>query len=271
MQPQTVGGIILRETPVGEADKMMTVLTAELGKISVFGRGVKRLKSPMFVATQLFSYTEFVLIRSGDVYYIRECALSQSFYKMRESLAGLALASYIAEVASDIATEGTGHAELTRLVLNCFWAIAGKHKPLPLIKAVFELRSVAYAGFMPDLVGCAGCGNYNFPVYYIDVPEGSFRCEDCFRQSAGEIGAQANRQNEGEGIYAAAHLIVPASPDVFIAMRYAVYSKPERIFAFDLAPDAMADFCSLCEKYLLCHLERGFQTLDFYHSVEQNA
>lgn len=268
MQPIKISGIILRETPFGEADKMMTVLTAERGRISVFGRGARRLKSDLFVATQLFCYTEFILIKSSDKYYIRECNLIESFYNVRATLPGLALASYIAEVAADEATEEREHPELMRLVLNCMWAVCSAAKPLRQIKAVFELRSAAYAGFMPDLVGCAGCGNYKFPVYYIDIPDGTFRCEECFRRNASELEHYAERENEAEGIYLDAHLIVPVSPDVFAAMRYAVYSKPERIFAFELAPDVLDDFASVCEKYLLCHLERGFKTLDFYHSVE---
>lgn len=46
----TVKGIVLREVDVGESDKMLTLLTAEMGQISVYGGGVKRLKSPHFVA-----------------------------------------------------------------------------------------------------------------------------------------------------------------------------------------------------------------------------
>ena len=53
-------------------------------------------------------------------------------------------------------------------------------------------------------------------------------------------------------------------------MRYAVYARLERIFAFELKDDAQRDFSAVCEKYLLCHLERNFSTLDFYHSVRDN-
>ena len=130
MQPVRISGLVLRETPFGESDKMMTVLTAERGRISVFGRGARRLKSDFFVATQLFCYTEFVLVQSSEKYYIRECSLIESFYNVRATLQGLALASYIADVAADAATEEHEHAELLRLTLNCFWAICDGKKPL---------------------------------------------------------------------------------------------------------------------------------------------
>ena len=68
---ETLKGVILRETPIGDYDKMMTVLTAEHGKISVFAKGAKRLKSPVFTATQLYSYSEMTLTKTASTYYIR--------------------------------------------------------------------------------------------------------------------------------------------------------------------------------------------------------
>lgn len=267
MELLKVTGLVLRETPVGESDKMLSVLTAECGRISVYGRGVRKLKNTAFVGTQLYCYAEFVLVKNGDAYTIRECTVKEKFYHLRDSLPALALAGYIAEVAMDISSDEREHEDLLRLTLNSLYAIGQQKKPLSLIKAVFELRSVAYAGFMPDLVGCAGCGKYQFPAYYLDIPEGTFRCEECFHKKSGELETEFRRENENEGIYSGAHLIVPISPEVFVAMRYAVYAKPERLFSFDLPADALSDFASVCEKYLLCHLDREFRTLDFYHSI----
>lgn len=265
---ETVKGLILKETPIGDYDKIMTVLTAAYGKISVFARGAKRLKSPLFTPTQLFSYSEMTLYKSASTYYIRQGALMESFYHIRDTLEGAALAGYLADVAADVAQEEQKEEALLRLVLNCFYAIAGKIKPPEQIKAVFELRAAAEAGFLPNLVACAGCGKSSLETYYFDVSGGIFRCEECFRASQAEYEAASCRQNEAEAIYHhTGQLISLLSPSVFAAMRYTIYAKLERIFAFELQDDALRDFSSVCEKYLLCHLERNFSTLDFYHSV----
>ena len=50
-------------------------------------------------------------------------------------------------------------------------------------------------------------------------------------------------------------------------MRYVVYSRPERIFAFELRDGALESFASVCEKYLICHMEKNYKTLDFLKSV----
>ena len=145
----TVKGLVIRETPVGDFDKMLSVLTAEHGKISVFARGAKKMKSPFFVSTQMFCYSEFVLRKTTDIFYISEGTLIEGFFDLRNTLEGSALASYIADVARDISTENTDESKLLRLTLNSLFAIAKGKKPLPLIKAVFELRAVCYAGFLP--------------------------------------------------------------------------------------------------------------------------
>ena len=107
---ETIKGVVLSETAVGEFDKFMTVLT-ENGKISVFGNGVKRLKSPNFVGCQLFSYSEFTVSERGDKYYLREASLIESFFGMRGSIEGISLANYIAEVAADSMFDRTGAAD----------------------------------------------------------------------------------------------------------------------------------------------------------------
>lgn len=124
----TVSGVVLREVDVGEYDKMLTVLTAELGKISVYANGAKRLKSPNFVASQVYAYSELTVNTMHDKYYLREAGRSECFFGIRDTLEGSALAAYIADVACDIALEDQPEEKLLRLVLNSLYCIAKKAK-----------------------------------------------------------------------------------------------------------------------------------------------
>ena len=265
---ETVKGIVLRETPYGDFDKIITVLTAEHGKISVYAKGAKRLKSPLFTATQLFSYSEMTVYRSKNTYYIRMGELIESFYHIRDTLHGTALAGYIADIAADIAIEDEPEESLMRLVLNSFHMIAKGQKPTDLIKGVFELRASAIAGFMPNLVACGGCGNSDLNVFYFDVSSGIFHCEECYRATSLLSEQFAAKRNENEGIYPTGQLIAILSPSVFAAMRYAIYSKPERIFSFELKDEALSEFANVAEKYLACHMEKNYSTLEFYKTVK---
>ena len=266
--PENIKGIVLRETSIGDYDKIMTVLTAEHGKLSVFARGAKRLKSPLFVNTQLFAYSEMNLHKTTNTYYLQSADLIENFYHIRDTLEGTALAGYIADVAADIAVENQNEKELLRLVLNSFHTISLHKKTPDQIKSVFELRAASIAGFMPNLVACAGCGNSDLETYYFDVTSGVFRCEECYRTDSLICEKLAQRQSEPDSIYASGQVIALLTPSVFAAMRYAIYSKPNRIFAFELKDEeTLRDFAKVSEKYLLCHMDRNYGTLDFYHSV----
>ncbi len=269
---ETVKGIVLRETPIGDYDKIMTVLTREHGKISVYATGAKRLKSPLFAAAQLFSYAEYTISKGKSSYYMRAGDLIESFYRVREDLVGIALATYIADIAADVAIEDEPEEALMRLVLNSFHAIAMRQKPYEQIKGVFELRAASIAGFLPDLVACTGCGSAEGETRYFDVASGNFRCEECFSASSALAEAFARRQNENEGIYAENRLILVLSPSVFAGMRYAIYSKVERMLSFELKDEALMEFASVAEKYILCHMDRRYDTLEFYHvAIERDA
>ena len=60
----TVHGLNVRETETGDFDKLITLVTQEMGKITVTGKGVKSLKSRHMVACQPFAYSTFVLKKS---------------------------------------------------------------------------------------------------------------------------------------------------------------------------------------------------------------
>lgn len=267
MTTTTVKGIVLRDVSVGEYDKILTVLTHERGKLSVYAGGSKKFSSKHFAACQLYAYSELAIRQSGEKYYLWESSDTECFFGIRDTLGGAALAAYIAEVALDISLEEQPEDELMRLVLNCFYCISKHRKPDALIKAVFELRLLCSLGFMPDLIGCAGCGKSDSPEYFFDVGNGCFRCPDCYHKAEIKEIPQDMLVNELEGIYAETNLISPISQSALAAMRYAVYSPVGKMFSFSVKDEALSEFSSVCEKYLLCHLERSFPSLDFYKTV----
>ena len=66
-----------------------------------------------------------------------------------------------------------------------------------------------------------------------------------------------------------ASVICPITPTVLMALRYIVNADIKRIFSFSVGEDDMPVFESACEKYLLHHLERSFDALEFYKSVKE--
>jgi DNA repair protein RecO (recombination protein O) len=259
----TVNGLILRETVYGEADKILTVLTAEYGKITVYAKGVRSFRNRYQSTAQIMSYNEFVLYQKKDSYTFKEAATIENFYPIRNDLDSFALAQYFLDVANDVCYEGERQDEMLQLLLNSLYLIAKKEKSHAQIKAVFELRCASVCGWQPDLSHCATCYAQK-NAYYLNLAGGVLLCPDCYRRAeavgfADADGYQTARKENFVGV----------TESVLQAMRYVAQAGAERVFAFTLGENEWPIFSRACERYLLSQLERGFLTLDFYHTLKK--
>lgn len=239
-------GLVLREVEYSEADKILTVLTQDNGKMTLRARGVRRKSSPLKSACQLLSFAEFTIFEYRNMATINEAEPIELFHSLRTDLELLSLASYFAQVAEVVSQEDSQNPELLSLVLNSLYALGKLQKPQLLVKAAFELRVACLAGYMPDLLGCAQCGN--------EMPER-------FDLSAGRLECAGHRSADSEGIR------MPVSPGVLQAMRYIVFSDAKRLFSFSLPPGSLEQLDSVTEGFLATQMERSFYTLDFYKSL----
>ena len=91
-------GIVLRESETKEADKIMTLLTQDRGKIPVIARGVRRKGCKYAACAQSLVYSEWTLYQKGDWYYANEGTTVELFGGLRKDLDAMALGFYFAEM-----------------------------------------------------------------------------------------------------------------------------------------------------------------------------
>ena len=254
-----VKALVLREVQIGEADKILTLVCEDVGRIDVSAKGVRSLKSPHMAATQIFAYSSFVLRQGKKYYYIAESELIEPFFGLRSDIDRLSLASYLADVALDLIPEGTEDNDILRLTLNAFYAMSERKSiPLRQIKGAYEFKVADLSGFCPDLGCCLRCGLAQHKEMYLDVMNGGIVCGDCKTP----VMLEAARVDDGTAII---HLKL--SQAVLAALRYISMTDERRFLGFSLHDEDMRLFSQVCEKYLLDHLEHGFHSLDFYKSM----
>lgn len=86
-------GIIIKEMPYRDQDKILTVFTEKEGKVQCIARGVRRPKSPLLASTQVFAYSELVYYPGKTFGNIQQAHLIESFYALRNDLNKMALGS----------------------------------------------------------------------------------------------------------------------------------------------------------------------------------
>ena len=92
MQVQTTG-IVIRVKPYGERDKLITVLTADRGVITVSAKGALKLTASFSRCTQLYAYSNLTLYEKNGFYTLLEGGLIASFFSLSENLDCFALAA----------------------------------------------------------------------------------------------------------------------------------------------------------------------------------
>ena len=136
-------GLVLRATETKEADYILTVLTAEHGRLAVIARGARRRSSKLAAACQHLAFSELVLYRRGSWYYLDEASTIALFDGLRADLEKLSLASYFAEMAEAVTSEDLPSGEVLSLLLNSLYALDTLDRPNELVRAAFELRLLA--------------------------------------------------------------------------------------------------------------------------------
>ena len=246
----TTMALVLRTVDYKETDKILTLLTRDQGKLTASARGCRKKGSAIAAGCQLLAWAEVVLYDYQGRWSVKEAAVERLFQGVRDDIERLALGCYFAEVTELLAVEGEENPELLSLILNSLHALDKlPEKPLPLVKAAFEWKAMALAGYEPLIDGCAVCGAHPSENPRFHLREGVLHCAKC----RGEV---------GEGIS------MPLSLPALAALEHIVHGDPKRLFSFRLDGEPLKELADAAEAYLHTQLERGFSTLDYYKSLQ---
>lgn len=247
-------GIVLRETKKGEYDKLLTVLTAEEGRITVSAKGARSQKNRNLPSCKLFAYSEFVLYKkAGDMYILKEAALIEGFFDLVSDVALFSLGSYFLDLASEVTYPGRDESAVLRLLLTALYTLTSHPEREEIVKPAYEMRICALLGVFPSVGKCSRCGKKPEGDAYLDVSNGVLICPDC-------VGLPGERT---DGEYASG-VLCAVNGSVRSAMLYAASAPLERLFAFSLKGDSGASFFEISEKYLLYRLGKKPKTLEMY-------
>lgn len=237
---------MIKESNIGEQDKLITLLTADRGVIKAYAAGAKNIKSKRAAATGLLSYASFTIDKKGENLRITEATPISLFFGAGSDIVILSLSQYFCELSLVIEPPPEESQDFLRLILNSLHFLTHKKTSPALIKAITELRILSTSGYMPNLVACEDCGKFEDDVMYFNLENGSIYCKECM-----------------SGIN-----LVPVNRTVLEAMRHIVYSKFDRLYSFTIPENDARILSNLTENYLKFQTEHRFVTLEFYNSIK---
>lgn len=232
-----VNGIVIAENNMGDFDKMLTILTPNLGKIGCSAKGSRRPKSQLLSGTQFLCFGEYMLFKGSETYTMNSCETIELFYNIRTDLDKLTYASYITKIINDVTTENQNSFNTLKLFLNTLYMISETDKDLDFITSVFKLRILKILGFAPNVSGCTEC-KCRENLKYFSIRDNGFKCKACSKQDTSCLEMSDATRN---------------------AIIYIMKADPKKIFSFELAENCRKELELISGVYLNDKLEKEYK------------
>jgi len=240
--------IVLRSMDLGEADRVLTVLTPRLGKLRVIGKGIRRPRSRLGGGLEPFSDVQLVLAVGRTFDVVTQVAVADPHLGLRDDLEATAAAWYVVELA-DRFCEGSADSHgpfvLLAQALSALDAPAGVIAR-ETVNRWFELHLLDVTGFRPELTRCLQCGAEIAPDGNTFSPVGG-----------GVIGPECTPAPDARRI----------SADALKVLRHLQRSELTEVLRLGLRPTVHREVERLLHATVSAILERELRSRDFLDEV----
>ena len=142
-------GAVLKHRPVGDYDWIVTLLTAERGKINAFARAARRPGTRFAGKVEPLSFGTFELFPGKSSYTLTGAHIDRFFESFRTDLESAAYGTFFLELADYYARENLEAAELLNLLFVSLRALEDGRVPKRLVRCIYELRAMMIEGEYP--------------------------------------------------------------------------------------------------------------------------
>ncbi len=149
--------IVLRRADYGEADRLLTLLTPERGRVRAIAKGARRITSRKAGHIELFARVHVLLAQGREFEVLAQAALIEPHQPLREDVLRGALAGYLCELAEQFAPENSDSSALFDLLAEGLLWLCAVRQPRLAARA-FEMRLLTLEGYRPELFRCARTG-----------------------------------------------------------------------------------------------------------------
>lgn len=244
-----VRGFILSAVAYGEADKIVQLYTLSLGCVRAIVKGVRKPKSKLASAIDLFTESGFSLHRKagGSLYVLSQAKVLNSHSALKQDLPTLTALQILGEVLGQSLPEAEPHPEVYVLLKQTLSALSELRAARELVMTAFVLKLLALLGYPLELEVCAECGSPLQRQKTRLVPHrGGALCDNC--APSGPARSQVS----------------PVGLEILKKLRSLPIGKAHIL---KLKPAVLRELFLAVMGYLEWTLEKRLKTIDYYLSL----
>ncbi len=177
-------GVVLRTYRLGEADRIVVLVTEGHGKVRAVAKGVRRTTSRWGGRLEPLSHVALLVWQGrSELFVVNQAEAVDHYPRLRDDLERLACGLSIAEVVDQLAQEGHPDPGLYAMLVGALRALDDERTHPAMVVPAFFLKVLAHEGSEPVLYACAACGRPEGEVELVafDLTEGGTLCRTCRR------------------------------------------------------------------------------------------
>ena len=241
-----VRGLILAQSPVGEYDRRVVILTLEKGKISAFARGAKKPNSMLSGVSQPMTFGTFTLYPGKNSYTLLSVEVENYFAELKKDLLKVAYGTYFLELASYLTRENNDERQILKLLYQSLRVMEKGTVPLKLVRCIYEIRLLTCFGEGMQVFQCSMCGSEE-ELTHFSALRGGVICNKCWRHAIDSV------------------WLVDSS---LYTLQFIISTPIEKVFSFVVSDKVLERLMRISREFLNRHLQGEFKSLEMLDVLE---
>jgi DNA repair protein RecO (recombination protein O) len=255
----TTEAIVLKHANFGEADRILTLYTPNMGKFKALGKGTRRSRSKLGGHVEPLTHSSLVLARGQSLDAVTQSQTIESFLSIRSDLWLTARALYLIELADLFTPEHAENYPVYKLLLDTLHELGKVHRRKEsassmqhfMLLRFFEVQLLGHVGYQPQLGDCLNCSSSIEPV------------ENFFSHSGGGVLCPNCAHTEP--------VIQPISVNALKVMRLLQRGDYATASRLRLAPELSRELEQIIQGYVRYLLEREIKTTGFLDRLRREG
>ena len=181
MPTECLQAIVTGYTDYRDNDRMLTLFSAERGRIDCKARNCRRPTAPLLACAQPFVFGEFELFIHNDRVTVNGCDVRETFYPLREDVDRFMIASAITRLVNAVIEHESPDRELFSLLYHMLSFLTYSESDPKDLLIAFLVHFLDHIGYRPSLTRCAVCRRdiRSDAVLYYSAQAGGAVCCAC--------------------------------------------------------------------------------------------
>lgn len=236
--------VVLRKTKLGEADLIVTLLSAEGHQIRAVAKGARKPGSKFGARIEPFTVADALLARGRTLDVLTEVETVATHERLRTDYDAVRAAAVVADFLDRVTQESDAEPRLYDLGVATLDALAGADAATrPTLVAAFLVKAMAMQGFRPQLAGCVVCGAPTEAARAFSLEGGGVVCSACAAQDPTALGI---------------------SPDLVHALAWLLGARLAEVAARPLEEPLLREALMVLRAFVAQHVPARMRALDAY-------